>query len=95
MTIAEINTNDKINILVHGHSGYAEYGHDIICAGISALTQAFAMTADNVKCDTSDGFMNIVAEDSKDNRVRLEMLTSGLKAISDSYPQYFEIFLKI
>lgn len=95
MTIAEINTNNKINILVHGHSGYSTNGSDIICAGISSLTQAFAMTADNVKCETSEGFMDITAEDSKDNRVRLEMLISGLKAISEHYPQYFEIFLKI
>lgn len=95
MTIAEINTNEKINILVHGHSGYAENGHDIICAGISSLTQAFAMVADNVTCETSEGFMQIIADATKDNRVRLEMLISGLKAISESYPQYFEIFFKI
>lgn len=95
MTIAEISKTDKIKVLIHGHSGYAENGNDIICAGISSLAQAFAMTADNISVDTSDGFMSMAAELGRDNETRLNMMIAGFKAISEHYPQYFEIFLKI
>lgn len=95
MTIAEISKSDKIKVLIHGHSGYAENGSDIICAGISSLAQAFAMTADNIVTEESDGFMSMAAEMNRDNETRLNMMIAGLKAISDHYPQYFEIFLKI
>lgn len=95
MTIAEISKADKIKVLIHGHSGYAESGSDIICAGVSSLAQAFAMTADNIVVEESDGFMSMAADMNRDNETRLNMMIAGLKAISDNYPQYFEIFLKI
>ena len=66
MTIAEISKSDKIKVLIHGHSGYAENGSDIICAGISSLAQAFAMTADNIVVEESDGIMSMAADMNRD-----------------------------
>ena len=66
MTIAEISKSDKIKVLIHVHSGYAEIGSDIICAGISSLAQAFAMTADNIVVEESDGFMSMAADMNRD-----------------------------
>lgn len=94
MTIAEIRTKDNIDICIHGHSGYAEHGSDIICAGVSALSQAFCMQVENAKINTDDGFISVAAEMTTRNKVRLDMLVSGLKAISEEYPQYLEIFLQ-
>lgn len=94
MTIAEIRTKKNIDICIHGHSGYANPGSDIICAGISALSQAFCMEADNAEINTDDGFLSVAAEMTPNNKVRLDMLVSGLKAISEEYPQYLEIFLR-
>ncbi len=38
VTIVKINQN-IITIEATGHSGYAEFGHDIVCAVVSTLTQ--------------------------------------------------------
>ena len=43
MISVEIFTNADgmiIGYCVKGHSGTAEHGHDIVCAGVSALTQS-------------------------------------------------------
>ena len=36
--------NGTHRLSVKGHSGYAECGRDIVCAGVSTLTQALAAT---------------------------------------------------
>ena len=92
MTIAEIRTKDKIDVCIHGHSGYAKPGSDIICAGISSLAQAFSLVAENATIDTDDGFLRVAADLSENNKIRLSMFEAGLKAIADEYPQYLEIF---
>lgn len=33
-----VKKNDEYELNVNGHSGYAEYGKDIVCASISTLT---------------------------------------------------------
>ena len=35
--------NNYVALQVSGHTGYAEYGNDILCASISAIVQAGAM----------------------------------------------------
>ena len=47
-------------IKIEGHSGYAEPGKDIVCSTISALTQTFLasveeLTNDNLQSDISAG----------------------------------------
>mgnify|MGYP000884862524 FL=1 len=38
------DVQDRVNSFrVEGHSGYADHGQDIICAGISAITQTALM----------------------------------------------------
>lgn len=36
--------DNVMNLLVAGHAGYARRGEDIVCAGVSALTNALAST---------------------------------------------------
>lgn len=50
----------KDGFIITGHAGYAEPGKDIVCAAVSALTQAFIasieeLTQDKIKYDISVG----------------------------------------
>ena len=55
----DITKKDSL-ITITGHAGYAEPGKDIVCAAVSALTQAFIasieeLTQDKIKYDISVG----------------------------------------
>ena len=50
----------KDGFIIAGHAGYAEPGKDIVCAAVSALTQAFIasveeLTQDKIKYNISAG----------------------------------------
>ncbi len=47
VTIVKVNQN-IITIEATGHSGYAESGHDIVCAAVSTLTQNLVNGLENV-----------------------------------------------
>lgn len=79
---------------LEGHAGYAPHGQDIVCASISALTQVFIasveeLTSDKLKCDIRPG--NTVIEYGnlgEQAQVLLDSFLLGVKMISDSYPLY-------
>ena len=55
----DITKKDSL-ITIKGRAGYAEPGKDIVCAAVSALTQAFIasieeLTQDKIKYDISVG----------------------------------------
>jgi uncharacterized protein YsxB (DUF464 family) len=66
-------------IRVYGHSGYAERGHDIVCAAISTLTEAtynyLVATKNKVNNQESNGVYII----------NIEALNKQGKAIIDSF----------
>lgn len=79
-----------------GHSGYAEIGSDIVCAGISALTDSFLMVfeeylgSDGIELkvlDSDDGYMHILYYDPRGVlKPAFTMLKLGLSGIEESYP---------
>ena len=44
MTTIKVNM-DKMTVRVQGHAGAGEKGHDLVCAGVSALTNALLARA--------------------------------------------------
>jgi hypothetical protein len=89
---------------VEGHSGYAESGKDIVCAGISAIVQTAVMGLnqfcgeDFVDMDIKDGNMDCIlqydklgsAELEKSNIIIKTMLL-GLKSIEENYKKYLKV----
>ncbi len=85
---------------VKGHSGYAEEGSDIVCAGISALV----ITTENALCQLvklspaerggEDGFVEVMLPDKMtesqmhDAQLLLSALHLGLENIAQAYPDY-------
>ena len=88
---------------IKGHSGYAEEGSDIVCAGISALV----ITTENALCQLvklspaerggEDGFVEVLLPEKMteaqmhDAQLLLSTLHIGLENIAQAYPDYVRL----
>ncbi len=88
---------------IKGHSGYAEEGSDIVCAGISALV----ITTENALCKLvklspaerggEDGFVEVMLPEKMtdaqmhDAQLLLSALHLGLENIAQDYPDYVRL----
>ena len=81
-----------------GHAGYAEYGKDIVCAGVSSLV---LNTINSIECfckddkftlDTKEdgGFIafSLLKDPSKEASLLLNSLELGMKSIKESYKEH-------
>ena len=91
--------NNEAVVEVKGHSGYAEYGQDIVCAAIST---ACIMTANLIdKLDLRYNILDLVCDEGyfrlqikTDNKVVLgvfENLAETLDSLQQQYPKYVKI----
>lgn len=86
---------------VKGHSGFAKEGEDIVCAGISSLSQTAVLAMEKLegscKYTVKDGYMKCSIPDSFNKTQRknasyiLEVICIGLKDIASSYKKYVEV----
>ena len=90
-----------------GHTGYAEAGEDIVCAGVSALTQATLNGLQNVlkapvmfdiddKAAILEARLTPEASEAQVTQAQLllETLLEGLQATERSYPRNVRIFFE-
>ena len=91
---------------IKGHSGYAEEGSDIVCAGISALV----ITTENALCQLvklspaerggEDGFLEVMLPEKMtdtqihDAQLLLSALHIGLENIAQAYPDYVRLIVR-
>lgn len=79
-------------ITINGHANYAPPGQDIVCAAVSALTQVFIasveeLTEDTIQCVVADGNAVIrYGNLSEKARTLLSSFFIGLQMIADEYP---------
>ena len=82
---------------ISGHAEYAEYGKDIVCAGVSALVETAVLGLENVVgvkplVNKKQGFFilklpdSMTEEESKNAAIILETIFLGLEDIANSYP---------
>lgn len=82
---------------ISGHAKYAEYGKDIICAGVSALVETAILGLEKIAClepkiVKKSGYVSIIIpEDSLEDSLQkaniiLETIYLGLEDMSKSYP---------
>ena len=83
-----------------GHAGYADAGEDIVCAAVSALTQAAVIGMQEVlslpvrieRDDRAGRLMAVVApEHAQSVRVLLETLRLSLSSICAQYPGFVRL----
>lgn len=89
---------NKHTLVVLGHSRYAEYGSDIVCAGASSLVQALIGWVDDsdcvVECISRDDINNEVIVScvgGKAVEAAFSMAYIGLEQIAESYPNHLQV----
>lgn len=84
-------------ITVTGHSGYAPPGQDIVCAGVTALTQTLIksivdLAADRIEYRISPGRADIKYGNlSEKAQTLVDSFFIGISMIADEFPDYVRI----
>lgn len=87
----------KDGIEVCGHANYAEAGKDIVCAGVTALTQTLIrsledLTRDGIKYEISPGRADIYYRDlSEEGKLLVDSFFIGVCSIADEFPGYVRV----
>lgn len=88
----EINVSPN-SLIVKGHSEYADRGNDIVCAGVSALTQAAILGLRHYDVDMdvsmSHGEITVQINKNEEDVVKpiFTAMVAGLKEIAKQYPE--------
>lgn len=90
-----------------GHAGAGDYGRDIVCAAVSALTQTAVNALETVAgvqatpaIDTQAGVLECLlppgleAEQAHTADIVLRTVTQGLMDIQTAYPKYVRVLFK-
>ncbi|MFQ7110297.1 MAG: ribosomal-processing cysteine protease Prp [Anaerovoracaceae bacterium] len=91
-----INITDNA-IKIRGHAGYAPRGQDIVCAGVTALTQTLVeaiegLTGNEIKYDMSPGRVDIKIKDpDEDAQLLMDSFLVGIEMIADEFPEYVRV----
>lgn len=96
ITIFAGRQSDDCVLRVSGHAQYAPTGTDIVCAGVSALTQALVITLEAFevqrKCvRVEPGNVQIVCASSAFTDVLFYHTVLGLIHIARQYPKYVQM----
>ena len=93
-------------ITVSGHSFYNDYGQDIVCAAISALTIGIInglteiAKIKEIEIIVSDGYINLKIKDNlsqeniKKSQLLLNTLFLSYQQIAEEYPNNIKLILK-
>ncbi len=87
----------KDGIEIHGHAGYAEAGKDIVCAGMTALTQTLVrsmqrLTRNRIEYEVSLGRVDIhYGNLSEEGKLLVDSFFIGVCLIADEFPGYVRI----
>lgn len=111
MTKIEIylKANDIVGFECKNHSGYAESGKDIVCAGISSITQTAVLGLENiakigceVKIDQKQGYLSVQIDQNewtstnfKTAQVILQTMLCGLEDLEKQYPKNLKLEEKV
>ena len=94
MIVVKVTLN---GITVDGHAEYAEHGKDIVCAGVSVLTQNLinsieALTKDEISYEVAPAQIHINYENlSETSRFLIDSFFLGISEIQRAYPKYVQI----
>jgi uncharacterized protein YsxB (DUF464 family) len=102
MIIIEITSknNEIVSIEMNGHSGYAESGKDIVCAGVSSLVYAALNSFNSIEEDritVNDGMLKLNLRGKKvsdHDQIVLEVMLNGFSMIAAQYKKNVKIIKK-
>lgn len=84
-------------IEISGHAGYAEPGKDIVCAGVTALTQTLIQSIENLTDDKIEyrispgkvevGYRNL----SEKSKTLVDSFFVGIYLITEEFPEHVKV----
>nr|WP_044985252.1 ribosomal-processing cysteine protease Prp [uncultured Schaedlerella sp.] len=83
--------------MISGHAGYAPAGYDIVCAGVTALTQGLVrsmegLADDRIETDIESGMTSIQYGDlSEKGKLLIDSFFIGICMIAEEFPDYVRI----
>lgn len=96
-----IRNNQPEGFVIDGHSGYADAGHDIICAAVSsaaymAVNTITEIIGTDIEADVDDGYMKIMlGSPSAAATDMLKGLQLHLTELSKDNPDFIEITTEV
>ena len=83
----------KGGIMISGHAGYAPAGYDIVCAGVTALTQGLVRSMEGLADDRiGSGMASIQYGDlSEKGKLLINSFFIGICMIAEEFPDYVRI----
>lgn len=84
-------------IEISGHAGYAEPGKDIVCAGVTALTQTLIQSIENLTDDKieyriSPGKVEVEYRNlSEKSKTLVDSFFIGICLIAEEFPEYVKV----
>ena len=100
ITILQDEQEQVVGVHCIGHSGYADAGSDIICAGVSALVvntinsiDAFTSNTFEIETDDESGLIHFTLKEkaTHDTTLLLDSMILGLQGIQSNYGEEFLI----
>ncbi|AGR41921.1 ribosomal-processing cysteine protease Prp [Spiroplasma diminutum] len=93
-----VQKDNKINsFVINGHANSGDYGHDLVCAGITAIVSGSLNALDikfqnNIEINVSENEIkiNVIKENELLNNL-LEFMIIQLETIEVQYPKNFKI----
>ena len=97
----EKNNTKIVSLEVSGHSNYDEKGKDIVCAGVSAIVVGGLnallnedKTSIDYKCKEGYAYVFVKNIDNVNINMILDVITTQLYTIEESYPKFIKIIEK-
>ena len=93
--ITIVMSADRVKI--RGHANYAPHGQDIVCAGVTALTQTLVesletLTSNEIKYDMSPGRVDIeIMNPDEDAQLLTDSFLVGIEMIVDEFPEHIRV----
>lgn len=91
------NSGDHHKIAVSGHAGHGSSGHDIVCAGVTAISMALFAYLPEVavirEAQYGSGELLIDCTGGTAARAAFDMAITGLANIAQKYPQNVDIYI--
>lgn len=80
---------------IKGHAGYAEYGKDIVCAGVSSIVGGINALerpeAFRIVCEDGNVEIEKINNIPKHDSIVLSTMITQLKTVAESYGNYIQI----
>ena len=97
----EKNKTKIISLTISGHSNYDEKGKDIVCAGVSAIVVGGLNSLINedkktIDYECKEGYSYVFVKNIDNDNIQkiLEVITTQLYTIEESYPKFIKIIEK-